>query len=184
MNKDDVFNFIVKISKDETIMCDYFEIKDNFKMLDEYLSAILIELKDEKKIIAKNGEYLPKRQNMTKPKKEVESYANGEFINFFEDHINYFKSLVYKLEMMATVYNELKVESAMNDGWIPTPEFTKHLNRAKMELDIVYFEILRHQKEILTGKRILEDVNKLRKELKENTKEEKKEGDIFSSIYQ
>ena len=61
MNKDDVFDFIVKISKDETIMCDYFEIQDNFKMLDENLSVILIELKDEKKIIAKDGEYLPKR---------------------------------------------------------------------------------------------------------------------------
>ena len=61
MNKDDVFNFIVKISKDETIMCSYFEIRDNFKMLNEDLSVILIELKNENKIIAKEGEYLPKR---------------------------------------------------------------------------------------------------------------------------
>lgn len=60
MNKDDVFNFIVKISKDETIMCDYFEIRDNFKMLNGDLSVILIELKNENKIIAKEGEYLPK----------------------------------------------------------------------------------------------------------------------------
>lgn len=121
---------------------------------------------------------------MTIPKEEVESYANGEFINFFEDHVTYFKSLVCKLEMMTTVYNELKAESPLNDGWIPTPEFTKHLNRAKMELDTVFFEVLRHQKDILTGKRILEDVEKLKKELKENTKEDNKEGDPFSSIYQ
>lgn len=119
---------------------------------------------------------------MVIPKEEVSSYANGEFINFFEDHINYFKSLTHKLEMMLTVYNELRAESPMEDGWIPTPEFTKHLNKAKTELDIVYFEVLRHQKDILTGKRILEDVNKLKKELKENIKEPEKEGDE-SSIY-
>ena len=60
MNKDDVFDFIVKISKDETIMCDYFEIKDNFKMSDEESSKILNKLKSENKIITKDGEYLPK----------------------------------------------------------------------------------------------------------------------------
>lgn len=118
---------------------------------------------------------------MMKPKEEVKSYANGEFSNFLEDHINYFKSLTYKLEMMLTVYSEIKKESQMDYGWIPTSDFVKHLNQAKMELDIVFFEILQHQKGILAGKEIWEEVQKKKEEVKTDLVEKKEEE--VTSIY-
>ena len=60
-----VFDFIIKCSKDKNILCDYFEIMDFLKISIRHennneLSKILNELKNENKIIAKIGEYLPK----------------------------------------------------------------------------------------------------------------------------
>lgn len=117
-------------------------------------------------------------------KEEVKSYANGEFSTFLEYHINYFKRLTYKLETMLTVYSEIKEEPQMDYGWIPTSDFVKHLNQAKTELDIVFFEIvgiLQHQKGILAGKEIWGEVQKRKEEVKTDLVEKKKEE--VTSIY-
>lgn len=119
---------------------------------------------------------------MTIQKEKVKSYANGEFTNFLEDHINYFKSLVYKLEMMLTVYQEIKEDAKTDYGWVPTADFIKHLNHAKMELDMVFFEILQHQKDLLAGKQIWEEVQKKHKEIKLDLIDKKEE--VVSPIYQ
>ena len=113
-----------------------------------------------------------------KLKEEVKSHAKGEFRTFLEYHINYFKSLTSELEMMLRVYSKIKEEPQMDYGWIPSSDFVKHLNQAKMELDIVsfeVFEILEHQKGILAGKEIWEAVQKRKEEVKTDLVEKKKE---------
>ena len=62
--KKEVFDFIVKCSKDKKVICDYFEIMDFLKIPircenNNELSKIINELKNENKIISKIGEYLP-----------------------------------------------------------------------------------------------------------------------------
>ena len=57
--KKEVFDFVVKCSEDEKVMCDWFEIRDNLEIADEELSLAITELKKENKIKASVGEYLP-----------------------------------------------------------------------------------------------------------------------------
>lgn len=61
-NNKKVFDFIVKCSESEdtNLWCDYYELRDNVKISEEELSVAIKELKKENKIIAKEGEYLPK----------------------------------------------------------------------------------------------------------------------------
>ena len=58
--KEEVYKFIVETSKNKNVMCDYYELRDNLKISEEELSIAIKELKNENKIIAKEGEYLPK----------------------------------------------------------------------------------------------------------------------------
>ena len=67
--KKEVFDFVVKCSSEEKVLCDYFEIKDNIEISDEELSLAITELKKENKIKASVGEYLPKFKSEEKEKK-------------------------------------------------------------------------------------------------------------------
>lgn len=58
--KKKVFDFIIECSKSENVWCDYYELRDNLKISEEELSTAIKELKNENKIIAKTGEYLPR----------------------------------------------------------------------------------------------------------------------------
>ena len=64
--KKDVFDFIVKCSTDEKVMCDYYELRDNVKTTEDKLSIAIKELKKENKMIANDGEYLPKEESKEK----------------------------------------------------------------------------------------------------------------------
>ena len=73
--KKEVFDFIVKCSENEKIMCDYFSLIDFLKisLIDgdsTELSRILTELKNENRIKASVGEYLPNIKSEEKENNE------------------------------------------------------------------------------------------------------------------
>jgi len=116
---------------------------------------------------------------MPRPKEEVMDYADDEFLTWLEDHLNYIEAYTYRMKMMMTVYREIKDEFREGFGWIPTRDFISTVNRLKKNLDTLFFEILTHQKSIISALMMWRETKSSKKKSK---KTEKKKQDVDPSI--
>ena len=116
---------------------------------------------------------------MPRPKEEVMEYADDEFLTWFEDHLNYIEAYTYRMKMMMTVYREIKDEYIEGFGWIPTRDFINTVNKLKKNLDTLFFEILTHQKSIISALMMWRETKTYKQK---NSKKNKKKQEVDPSI--
>ena len=113
---------------------------------------------------------------MPRAKEEVMSYADDVYLMWLRNHIDYIESVLEHLKGIYSVYEEIKQESKSDYGWIPAPEFIEIVNKLKMYLDKFFMELIQHQKTIISGKLLWNEIkNEYQKQAKKSKKEEKKE---------
>ena len=113
---------------------------------------------------------------MPRPKEEVMEYADDEFLTWLEDHLNYLEAYTYRMKMMMTVYQEIKSEYGKGFGWVPTRDFIEIINNLKKHLDMLFFEMLNHQKSIITSFMIWKETKNFKEE-KQEKKKKREEAD-------
>ena len=118
---------------------------------------------------------------MPRPKEEVMDYADDEFLTYLEDHLNYIQSYTYRLQMMITVYREVKEEYGEGLGWIPSKEIIESVNNLKKNLDAFFFAILADQRSLISSL-IMWRKSKAAKKKKSKKGEKKNREEVDPSI--
>lgn len=105
-------------------------------------------------------------------KVNVLEYSDQEYMMWLSDNINYMKSYIEKLEGCLSVYQEIKAEHTDRPfGWIPVSEMTECLNSVKMQLERLFFAVIHHQKEIISGVVMMKEVEEAMKNKKKEDNE-------------
>jgi len=112
---------------------------------------------------------------MPRAKEEVMGYADDVYLMWLRNHIDYVKSIVEHLEGIYSVYLEIKEDADSDFGWIASDEFIEAMNEMKKYLDKIFADLLQHQKTIISGKLLWNEIkNQYEKEKKKADNEKKK----------
>ena len=111
---------------------------------------------------------------MPRAKEEVMGYADDVYLMWLRNHIDYIKSIVEHLEGIYSVYLEIKQDANSDFGWIASDEFIEAMNEMKKYLDKIFADLLQHQKTIISGKLLWNEIkNQYEKERKKADEEKK-----------
>ena len=111
---------------------------------------------------------------MPRAKEEVMGYADDVYLMWLRNHIDYIKSIVEHLEGIYSVYLEIKQDANSDFGWIASDEFIEAMNEMKKYLDRIFADLLQHQKTIISGKLLWNEIKNQYEKEKKKADEEKK----------
>jgi len=111
---------------------------------------------------------------MPRAKEEVMGYADDVYLMWLRNHIDYIKSIVEHLEGIYSVYLEIKQDANSDFGWIASDEFIEAMNEMKKYLDKIFADLLQHQKTIISGKILWNEIKNQYEKEKKKADEEKK----------
>ncbi|WAE39621.1 MAG: hypothetical protein FHOMOCKG_00093 [Methanophagales virus GBV302] len=111
---------------------------------------------------------------MPRAKEEVMGYADDVYLMWLRNHIDYIKSIVEHLEGIYSVYLEIKQDANSDFGWIASDEFIEAMNEMKKYLDKIFADLLQHQKTIISGKLLWNEIKNQYEKEKKKADEEKK----------
>jgi len=122
---------------------------------------------------------------MSRPKEDVLGYADDVYLMWLKNHIDYIKSIVEHLEGIYSVYLEIKEDADSDFGWIASDEFIEAMNEMKKYLDKIFADLLQHQKTIISGKLLWNEIkNQYEKEKKKADKEKKSKREEVDPSFQ
>jgi len=122
---------------------------------------------------------------MPRPKEDVLGYADDVYLMWLKNHIDYIKSIVEHLEGIYSVYLEIKEDADSDFGWIASDEFIEAMNEMKKYLDKIFADLLQHQKTIISGKLLWNEIkNQYEKEKKKADKEKKSKREEVDPSFQ
>ena len=122
---------------------------------------------------------------MPRPKEDVLGYADDVYLMWLKNHIDYIKSIVEHLEGIYSVYLEIKEDADSDFGWIASDEFIEAMNEMKKYLDKIFADLLQHQKTIISGKLLWNEIkNQYEKEKKKADKKIKSKREEVDPSFQ
>jgi len=122
---------------------------------------------------------------MPRAKEEVMGYADDVYLMWLKNHIDYVKSIVEHLEGIYSVYLEIKEDADSDFGWIASDEFIEAMNEMKKYLDKIFADLLQHQKTIISGKLLWNEIkNQYEKEKKKADKKKKSKREEVDPSFQ